>query len=92
MPNTSPSRDKQDYVLEIATNTFLYLDLEFLWNADGELEYQVHQKPNQQLKYLNKGSTHTNAMFNAIPSGIFYRLAKLTSRTKKNSQMKIDEI
>ena len=28
----------------------------------------------------------------AIPSGIFYRLVKLTSRTKKNSQMKIDEI
>ena len=83
MPNTSLSRDKQDYILEIATNTFPYLDLEFLWNTDGELEYQVHQKPNQQLKYLNKGSTHTNATFDAIPSGTFYRLAKITSRTKK---------
>ena len=30
-------------------------------------------------------------MFNAILSGIFYRLAKLTSRTKKNAKMKIDE-
>ena len=78
MPNTIPSRDKQHYVSEIATNTFPYLDLEFLWNADGELEYQVHRKPNQQLKYLNKGSTHRNETFNAIPSGIFYRLAKLT--------------
>ena len=89
--HTSPSRYKQDYVSEITTNTFPYLDLEFLWNADGELEYQVHRKPNQQLKYLNKVSTRTNATFNAIPSGIFYRLAKLTSRTKKNAQMKIDE-
>ena len=34
MPNTSSSRDKQDYVLEIVTNNFPYLDLEFLWNAD----------------------------------------------------------
>ena len=91
MPNTSPSRDKQDYVSEIATNTFPYLDLEFLWNADEELEYQVHRKPNQQLKYLNKDSTHTNATFNPIQSGIFYRLAKLTSRTKKNAKMKIYE-
>ena len=45
----------------------------------------------KKLKYLNKGSTHTNAKFNAIPSGIFYRLVNLTSRTKKNAQMKIDE-
>ena len=30
-------------------------------------------------------------MFNAIPSGIFYRLVILTSGTKKNAQMKIDE-
>ena len=92
MPNTSTSKDKQDYASEIARNTYPYLDLEFLWNTDGELEYQVHRKPNQQLKYLNKGSTRTNATFNAILSGIFYRLAKLTSRTKKNAKMKIEEI
>ena len=55
------------------------------------MEFQLHRKPNQKLKYLNKGSTHTNATFNAIPSGIFYRLAKLTSKTKKNTQMKINE-
>ena len=91
MPNASPSRDEQDYVLEIASNTFPYLNLEFLWNADGELKYQVLQKSNQKLKDLNKGSTHTNVTFNSIPSGVFYRLAKLTSRTKKKSQMKIYE-
>ena len=48
-------------------------------------------KPNQQLKYPNTGSTHTNETFNAIPSGIFYRIAKLTSRTNKNAKIKIDE-
>ena len=30
-------------------------------------------------------------MFNAIPSGIFNWLAILTSRTKKNAQMRIDK-
>ena len=40
---------------------------------------------------MKKGSTHMNATCNAIPSGIFYWLAKLTSITKQNAQMKIDE-
>ena len=38
MPNTIPSRNKQDNVQEIVSNNFPYLDLEFLWNSDGELE------------------------------------------------------
>ena len=91
IPNASPSRDKQDNVSEIASNTFPYQDIEFFWNTQWELEYQVHQKPNQKLKYLNKVSTHTNAMCNAIPSGIFNRLANITSRTNKNVQIKMDE-
>ena len=45
MPNVNPSRDKQYNVSEIASNTLPYLDLEFVWNADRELEYQFHQKP-----------------------------------------------
>ena len=91
MLNASPSKDKQDNVSEISANPFPYLGLGFLLNSGGELEYQVYQKPNQKLKYLNKGSTHTNAMFNAIPGDIFYRLVKLTSITKNNAQMIIDE-
>ena len=91
MPNTSPSRYKQDNVSGIASNTFLYLDLEFIWNADRELEYQVHRKPNQKPKYLNKGKNNVNVTFNKITSSICSRLAKLTSITKKNDQMKTDE-
>ena len=91
MPNASLPRYKQDNLSEIASDNFPYLDLEFLWNADGELGYQVHQKPNQKIKYLNKGSTHTNATSNATPSGIFYRLTKLTSGAKNNAQIDIDE-
>ena len=40
---------------------------------------------------MNKGSTNTNVTFNSPPSSIFYRLAKPTSRTEKNAQMKTDE-
>ena len=54
MPNSILSRDKQDNVSEISTNTFPYLDLDFFWNADRELEYQVHHKQNHKLKYINK--------------------------------------
>ena len=85
------SRETQDRGRGKSVLQFPIPNLVYLLNADGELEYQVHQKPNQQLKYLYKGSTHTNATFNKITSGIFYRLAKLTSRTKKNAQMKIYE-
>ena len=49
------------------------------------------RKKNQKLKYMNKGSTHINAMSNSIPSGIFNRLAKITSRTKNNAQTIIDK-
>ena len=87
MPNAIPSRKKQDKLSEIATNSFPYLDLEFFWNADIEMEFQVNQKTNQKLKYLNKESTHTNAAFNAIPSSILNRLDKIFSRTKKESQI-----
>ena len=70
-----------------------------IWNQKQSSSYKnlwIHivplvLKPNQKLKYLNKGSTHTNSTANAIPSGIFYRLVKLTSRTKKNAKMKIYE-
>ena len=40
---------------------------------------------------MNKVSTHTNKISNAIPSGIFNILVKLTSRTKKNAQMIMDK-
>ena len=41
--------------------------------------------------HLDKENTHINATFKSIPRGIFNRLLKLTSRTKKNAQIIIDE-
>ena len=54
-------------------------------------EFQVYRETNQKLMYLNKGSNCTNATLNKFPISIFNRLAKIISRAKKNSQMRIYE-
>jgi len=67
-------------------NVFPYLDMEFYWPKE-ELKFRVHLKENQLLKYLNVGSTHTNATFKSIPSGVLMRLAILTSLTPENADL-----
>jgi hypothetical protein len=52
----------------------------------------IHLKPNQQLKYLNKGSAHTNACFKAIPAGVYHRLTKLTSMDENNADKCLEDI
>jgi len=49
-------------------------------------------KKNQQLKYLNKGSAHTEACFTAIPLGVMKRLASLTTRTAESEILRMDEL
>ena len=49
-------------------------------------------KLNQQLKYLNKGSIHTEACFAAIPSGVVRRLALLTMRMNESEDIRMDEL
>jgi hypothetical protein len=49
-------------------------------------------KPNQQVKYLNKGSAHTNACFKAIPAGVYHRLTKLTSVDERNANKSLVEL
>ena len=70
---------------------FPYLDMELYWR-ESALEFRVHLKPNQQLKYLNRGSTHTSACFKAIPSGVIRRLTSLTSMTEENADKRINEL
>lgn len=48
---------------------FPYLDTEIFWKR-GELKFQIHLKPNQKLKYLNRDSTHLPSTFRAIPAGV----------------------
>jgi len=71
---------------------FPYLDMELIWSEKKELQFQIYMKPSQQLKYLNKGSTHTGDVFKAIPQGVYQRLAKLTTITEENKNLTLKEI
>ena len=44
------------------------------------------------LKYLNRDSTHSCACFKAIPWGVFGRLAKLTSITRRKLKQGINHL
>ena len=74
------------------TQAFPFLDMEMFWHDNGKLAYRVHLKPNQQLKYLNRGSAHTPGCFKAIPNGVMKRLTKLTSVDESNYDSKLEEL
>ena len=84
-PMAHPPINKKDPVQVNNTSHFPYLDMELHWHNHQDLHFKVHLKPNQQLLYLNKESTHTTACFNAIPLGVCHRLAKLTTITNENA-------
>jgi hypothetical protein len=63
---------------------FPYLDMEMYWSGRGQLRFRVHLKPNQQLLYLNRGSSHASSCYRAIESGVLDRLAQSTSATAAN--------
>ena len=71
---------------------FPYLDIQMNWNESGELVFGVYRKPNQVLKYLNKGSSHTEACMAAIPYGVAGRLAKLTTRNAENETKSLSKL
>jgi hypothetical protein len=58
--------------------------MEIYWSGRGQLSFRVHLKPNQQLLYLNRGSSHTSSCYRTIESVVLGRLAKLTSATAAN--------
>jgi len=78
--------------LNTTTSPTLYLDTELVWATNGNLQFWVHLKPNQQLKYLNADSIHTKACFKAIPSGVYKRLSNLTTITETNKNLPLDKI
>ena len=69
-----------------------YLDLEIFWDSKGTLQFKVHLKENQKIKYLNFGSSHTKCCMKAILLGVFNCLAKLTSPTSSNIDQQINQI
>jgi hypothetical protein len=49
-------------------------------------------KPNQLLKYLNKGSAHTPATFISIQHGVLRRLASLTSTNQDTEDVPMNDL
>ena len=89
--------DKNDgSIQEAATirgeDSFLYLDMEMFWSKRGDLQFRVHLKANQQLKYLNRGSKHMEVCFQAIPSGVLRHLATLTTETEESKIKWMNEL
>ena len=82
----------QEVVMVRGDDCFLYLDMEMFWSKRGELQFRVHLKANQQLKYLNRGSTHTEVCFQAIPSGVLRHLATLTTETEESKIKRMNEL
>ena len=89
-PGGRPSRSETKTTSMVTNKVFPFLDLEFFWDDSGRLEFQVHRKKNQLLKYLNKKITHTKSTFKAIPNGVLNRLSKLASIIEKNAKMNIN--
>jgi hypothetical protein len=61
--------------------------MEIVWREE-DLQFRVHLKPNQLLKYLNKGSAHTPATFKSIQHRVLRQLATLTSANHHNNTSK----
>ena len=52
----------------------------------------MHLKLKQLLKYLNKGSTHTDSCIKSIPHEVIRRPGTLTSITLENEGTRINEL
>jgi hypothetical protein len=53
--------------------------MKLYWDKNENLAFTFYRNPGQQLKYLNKDSTHPPRVFRAIPLAVLSRLAGLTS-------------
>eukprot|EP00957_Ditylum_brightwellii_P144629 11017690-Ditylum_brightwellii.AAC.1 len=71
-----------------AYNTkFPFLDMEMFWDNNGHMRYQVYQRENQALKYVDRASTHHPITLKSIANGGFTRLTRLTSNTATNQNL-----
>ena len=75
-----PTHEKEDRVQIVTKDEFPFFDMKMSWSPEGYLQFVVFRKKGQQLNYFVKESTHTPGTLRPIPSGVFDRLAKITSR------------
>ena len=84
--------EKEDQVQIVAKDEFPFLDMKMRWSTEGGLQFGVFRKKGQQLIYAGKESTHTPCTLRTIPSGVFNRLAKITSRKPPIRAAAVDSI
>jgi hypothetical protein len=89
---TTATMERGTKQLEQQTKLFPFLDMEIYWSPQGNLQFRVYPKENQVLKYFKRGSTHADACFAAIPTGLMKRLASLGTRTEKSELTTMDEL
>ena len=81
----------QSEIMGVHTDpTFPFLDMEMSWSTDEDLQFKVHLKPHQTLRYLNRFSCHRHSTFADIPEGVFTRLARLTTVTDETMNLGLD--
>ena len=76
----------------VTKDEFAFLDMNMRWSSEGDLQFGVFRKKEHQLKYVGKESTHTPGTLRATPSGVFNRLAKLTSMKPSIQMAAVDLI
>eukprot|EP00957_Ditylum_brightwellii_P017725 1335326-Ditylum_brightwellii.AAC.1 len=59
--------------------------------GDG-LEFQVYQKENQLLKYIDEQITHYPSTFSSIMAGVLIQLCRLMSQNSGLEGTQVDEI
>ena len=72
--------EKEDWVQIVTNDELPFLDTKISWSPEVDLQFGVFRKKGQQLKYVEKESTHKPGTLHAIPSGVQNQFAKLTSR------------
>ena len=87
-----PLPAKEHKVQVVTKDKFLFLYMKMIWSPEGNLQIGVFRKKGQKLKYVGKGSTHIPCTLRAIPSWLFNRLAKITSRKPSLHSEGVDKI
>eukprot|EP00957_Ditylum_brightwellii_P039237 2968684-Ditylum_brightwellii.AAC.1 len=62
------------------------------WTDDGQLRFNVFNKKEQGIKYVEKGSTHRPCTFKSITLGVYTRLGRLTSKSPENAKLQINKL
>eukprot|EP00957_Ditylum_brightwellii_P134777 10275506-Ditylum_brightwellii.AAC.1 len=75
-------------VMVVEKEEFPYLGMKMYWK-NKELQFAVHHKENQTIKFVSKDSCNRPSVFKLIPAGFFTCMGRLTSLTLQNAKISI---